>query len=75
MPKKDVAPDNEITDKSKMELEALNPRQKKTKPIVDKLEKPKDKKEKDKKEKDKKIITQKELNTVNKLIDKIKQII
>ena len=69
MPKKaDVAPDNEITDKSKLELEKLNPRQKKTKPIVDKLEKKE-------KSKDKKIITQKELNTVNKLIDKIKQII
>ena len=69
MPKKaDVAPDNEITDKSKMELEALNPKQKKSKPIVDKLEKKE-------KSKDKKIITQKELNTVNKLIDKIKQII
>ena len=72
MPKKaDVAPDNEISDKTKIELEKLNPKQKKSKPIVDKL----DKKEKDKKEKDKKIITQKELNTVNKLIDKIKQII
>ena len=69
MPKKaDVAPDDEITDKSKLELEKLNPRQKKTKPIVDKLEKKE-------KSKDKKIITQKELNTVNKLIDKIKQII
>ena len=69
MPKKaDVAPDDEITDKSKLELEKLNPKQKKSKPIVDKLEKKE-------KSKDKKIITQKELNTVNKLIDKIKQII
>ena len=68
MPKKDVAPDDEINNKSKLELEALNPKQKKSKPIVDKLEKKE-------KSKDKKIITQKELNTVNKLIDKIKQII
>tara|TARA_R110000744_G_scaffold233696_1_gene351643 strand:+ start:646 stop:861 length:216 start_codon:yes stop_codon:yes gene_type:complete len=66
---KDVAPDDEINNKTKIELENLNPKQKKSKPIVDKLEK----KEKDKKEK--KIITQKQLNTVNKLIDKIKEII
>ena len=72
MPKKaDVAPDNEITDKSKMELEALNPRQKKSKPIVDKLEKkenPKDKKEKS-------VITQKDIVAIKKLVKKIGEII
>ena len=69
MPKKaDVAPDNEITDKSKLELEKLNPKQKKSKPIVDKLEKPKDKKEKS-------VITQKDIVAIKKLVKKIGEII
>ena len=64
MPKKDVAPDDEITNKSKLELEALNPKQKKSKPIVDKLEK-----------KEKKIITQKDIVAIKKLVKKIGEII
>ena len=74
MPKKaDVAPDNEISDKTKIELEKLNPKQKKSKPIVDKLENPKDKKEKDKKEKS--VITQKDIVAIKKLVKKIGEII
>ena len=70
MPKKaDVAPDNEISDKTKIELEKLNPKQKKSKPIVDKL----DKKEKDKKEKS--VITQKDIVAIKKLVKKIGEII
>ena len=65
---KDVAPDDEITNKSKLELENLNPKQKKSKPIVDKLENPKDKKEK-------KIITQKDIVAIKKLVKKIGEII
>ena len=61
---KDVAPDDEITNKSKLELEALNPKQKKSKPIVDKLEK-----------KEKKIITQKDIVAIKKLVKKIGEII
>ena len=66
---KDVAPDDEINNKTKIELENLNPKQKKSKPIVDKLEK----KEKDKKEKS--VITQKDIVAVKKLVKKIGEII
>lgn len=82
--KKEVVDDNEINEKTKMDLENINPNKKKSKKVVDvvedsklKKEKPKeDKKEKPKEEKD---MTgkdlKKELKAKDKEIHKIKTLI
>ena len=89
--KKEVVDDNEINEKTKMDLENINPNKKKSKKVVDvvedsklKKEKPKeDKKEKpkeDKKMSEKELIKElknkeKELEKIKKLANKINNLI
>ena len=80
--KNEVVEDNEINEKSKMDLENINPNKKKSKKIDVVLEKPKEDNKKDKKEKPKeKVITEKvmsqkdlmkELKNKEKELNKIK---
>jgi len=81
--KTEVVEDNEINEKSKMDLENINPNKKKSKKIIDVVEKPKEDNKKDKKEKPKekpkeKVMTEKdlikELKNKEKELDKIKKL-
>jgi hypothetical protein len=78
--KNEIVEDNEINEKSKMDLEKINPNKKKSKKI-DVVEKPKEEPKKDKKEKPKeKVIVEKmsekqmikELKNKEKELNKIK---
>jgi len=77
--KNEVVEDNEINEKSKIDLENINPNKKKSKKIIDVVEKPKeDKKEKPKEKPKKKVMTEKELikelKNKEKELDKIKKL-
>ncbi len=80
--KNEVVEDNEINEKSKIDLENINPNKKKSKKI-DVVEKPKEEPKKEKKEKPKekpkeKVMTEKdlikELKNKNNELDKIKKL-
>ncbi len=77
--KNEVVEDNEINEKSKIDLENINPNKKKSKKIIDVVEKPKeDKKEKPKEKPKEKVMTEKdlikELKNKEKELDKIKKL-